>query len=49
MRVADAAVIVVCAVSGLEVGVEKAWGYAEEQGSAESVLRQQNGSGECQF
>ena len=32
LRVADAAVIVVCAVSGLEVGVEKAWGYAEEQG-----------------
>jgi len=29
MRVADAAVIVVCAVSGLEVGVEKAWESAE--------------------
>ena len=32
MRVADAALIVVCAVSGLEVGVEKAWSYADEYG-----------------
>ncbi|MGE5528882.1 MAG: elongation factor G [Patescibacteria group bacterium] len=31
LRVADAAVIVVCAVSGLEVGVEKAWEYTEAQ------------------
>ncbi|MCL6614936.1 MAG: elongation factor G, partial [Firmicutes bacterium] len=32
MRVADAAVIVICAVSGLEVGVEKSWAYADEGG-----------------
>ncbi|MGQ9778535.1 MAG: elongation factor G [Bacillota bacterium] len=32
MRVADAALIVVCAVSGVEVGVEKVWSYADEYG-----------------
>lgn len=31
LRAADAAAIVVCAVSGVEVGTEKAWGYTEEQ------------------
>ncbi len=31
MRAADAACIVVCAVSGVEVGTEKAWDYIEEQ------------------
>lgn len=31
LRAADVACIVVCAVSGLEVGTDKAWGYAEEQ------------------
>lgn len=31
LRAADAAGIVVCAVSGVEVGTEKAWGYTEEQ------------------
>ncbi|HEX2952985.1 MAG TPA: elongation factor G [Bacillota bacterium] len=31
VRVADAALVVVCAVSGLEVGTEKAWTYADEQ------------------
>ena len=30
IRAADAACIVACAVSGVEVGTEKAWGYAEE-------------------
>jgi elongation factor G len=30
IRAADAACIVVCAVSGVEVGTEKAWNYAEE-------------------
>ncbi|NLG83355.1 MAG: elongation factor G [Firmicutes bacterium] len=32
LRVADAVVIVVCAVSGVEVGVEKSWSYADEYG-----------------
>lgn len=31
LRAADTAGIVVCAVSGVEVGTEKAWGYTEEQ------------------
>lgn len=31
LRAADAAGIVVCSVSGVEVGTEKAWGYTEEQ------------------
>ncbi len=30
LRVADSAVVVVCAVSGVEVGTEKVWQYAEE-------------------
>ena len=30
LRVADAAVVVVCAVSGVEVGTEKVWGYADD-------------------
>ncbi len=30
LRVADSAVLVVCASSGLEVGTEKAWDYAEK-------------------
>lgn len=30
MRVADMALIFACAVSGVEVGTEKVWGYAEE-------------------
>ncbi len=30
LRVVDSALVVVCAVSGLEVGTEKMWGYAEE-------------------
>ena len=30
LRVADGALIVVCASSGVEVGTEKAWNYAEE-------------------
>ena len=30
LRVADSAVVVVCAVSGVEVGTEKVWSYAEE-------------------
>lgn len=31
IRAADVACIVVCAVSGMEVGTDKAWSYAEEQ------------------
>ena len=31
-RVADAAVVVVCAASGVEVGTELVWGYADEAG-----------------
>lgn len=31
VRAADVACIVVCAVSGVEVGTDKAWGYAEDQ------------------
>lgn len=31
IRAADVAAIVVCAVSGVEVGTDKAWGYTEEQ------------------
>ncbi len=31
IRVADAAVFVVCAVSGVEVGMELTWGYADER------------------
>ena len=31
VRVADGAVIVVCAASGVEVGTELGWGYADEQ------------------
>ena len=30
LRVADGAIITVCAASGVEVGTEKAWGYCEE-------------------
>jgi len=30
LRVSDAAVIVVCSVSGVEVGTEKVWGYCDE-------------------
>lgn len=30
LRVADGAVVVVCAVSGVEVGTEKMWSYADE-------------------
>lgn len=30
LRVADGAIVVVCAVSGVEVGTEKVWGYADE-------------------
>ncbi len=32
LRVADAAVIVVCAVSGVEVGTEQVWSYSDEVG-----------------
>ncbi len=31
LRVSDAAVIVVCAVSGVEVGTEKVWNYCDER------------------
>ena len=38
IRAADAACLVVCAVSGVEVGTEKAWNYAEEQNLARMIL-----------
>lgn len=38
IRAADAACLVVCAVSGVEVGTEKAWDYAEEQNLARLIL-----------
>ncbi len=38
LRAADAAVIVVCAVSGVEVGTEKAWGYTEEQNTPRLII-----------
>jgi elongation factor G len=38
LRAADAAGIVVCAVSGVEVGTEKAWGYTEEQKKPRVVI-----------
>ncbi|MDP2948796.1 MAG: GTP-binding protein, partial [Chloroflexota bacterium] len=31
VRAADAAVIVICAASGVQVGTEYAWGYADER------------------
>ncbi|NMB36006.1 MAG: elongation factor G [Firmicutes bacterium] len=30
LRVADSAIVVVCAASGVEVGTEKVWGYADD-------------------
>jgi elongation factor G len=30
MRVSEAAIVVICAASGVEVGTEQVWGYAEE-------------------
>jgi elongation factor G len=38
IRAADSACIVVCAVSGVEVGTEKAWGYAEEEQLAKFIV-----------
>ena len=38
VRVAEGAVIVVCAASGVEVGTEQGWNYAEEQGLARLVF-----------
>ena len=38
IRAADAACIVACSVSGVEVGTEKAWGYADEQKLARVVV-----------
>jgi translation elongation factor EF-G len=38
IRAADSACIVVCAVSGVEVGTEKAWNYAEEQNLARIIV-----------
>ncbi|MDD5082563.1 MAG: elongation factor G [Dehalococcoidales bacterium] len=32
VRVADAAMIVICAASGVEVGTQQVWGYSEEAG-----------------
>jgi elongation factor G len=38
IRAADSACIVACAVSGVEVGTEKAWSYAEEQNLARIIV-----------
>ncbi len=38
VRIADGAVVVVCAASGVEVGTEQVWGYAEEQKIPRLVL-----------
>ncbi|MDI9419609.1 MAG: elongation factor G [Firmicutes bacterium] len=38
LRVADGAVIVVCASSGVEVGTEKAWAYAEQYNTPRVVF-----------
>lgn len=38
LRAADAAVIVVCAVSGVEVGTDKAWGYTEEHNKPRVIV-----------
>ncbi|TCL56477.1 elongation factor G [Hydrogenispora ethanolica] len=38
IRAADAACIVACAVSGVEVGTEKAWQYAEEEKLARLIV-----------
>lgn len=38
LRAADVAGIVVCAVSGVEVGTEKAWGYTEEQNMPRVII-----------
>jgi elongation factor G len=38
MRVVDAAVIVMSAVSGVKVGTEKVWGYASEFGAAAAIF-----------
>jgi elongation factor G len=38
LRVADAALVVVDAVAGVEVQTEKVWGYAEERGLARIVV-----------
>ena len=38
LRVVEGAIIVVCAVSGLEVGTEAAWDFAEEYGVAKAFF-----------
>ena len=38
VRVSEGAVIVVCAVSGVEVGTEQVWGYSEEAGLARLIF-----------
>ncbi len=38
VRAADSACIVVCAVSGVEVGTEKAWNYADEENLARFIV-----------
>ena len=45
LDVVDAAVIVVRADSGVEVGTEKVWGYVKERASPRALLRQQDGQG----
>jgi len=38
IRVSEAAVITVCAASGVEVGTEQVWGYSEEAGLARLIF-----------
>jgi elongation factor G len=38
IRVSEAAVIVVCAASGVEVGTEQVWGYSQEAGLARLIF-----------
>ena len=38
LRVADAAVVVVCAASGVEVGTEQVWNYADELGLSRLIF-----------
>ncbi len=49
VAVADAAIIVICAASGIEVGTELMWKMADGTGSASFRLHQQDGQRECRL